>query len=466
LLIQETVFDEKLPQLEALLDSNQMGEVFERALKDIRGKAVGCRVEGCRSVYTKYRPGKNLLFAYLLKVADSVSGQSREQMLTVLACTKGESGDLFAIAKSAPLVDTGFGEGVFHIPAMEAVVWVFPNDRKLTGLPALLDSKGLTERFLPEIVGGDFDNEWSIIELESIPVHYVPERACTLRVKLGLRNERTAETDTRVLFGKTYCSAEGEAAWQRLQMLWDGEGRRGGRLLIAQPLQYHPEIRTLWQRGLVGKTLNEVDANSGLFFELLANAGSAVAELHRAPVPLAPSVTTGEIISKLETSAVLLCRLRPNLRNELRSSIKQLIAVSDRIGIGPIATLHGDLHLKNLFVTNDRVALIDLDNLSRGDPLRDVGSFVASLHYRGLIEGRSLNAAEDISRRFVQSYRANAEWEVSECELNWHIAAALIYERAYRCVTRLKVGRMDIVDDIIELAQTFTARMESGVRMV
>jgi hypothetical protein len=459
LLIQEIVFDEKLPQMEALMNSNHMGEVFERALKDARGKAAGCRVESCRIVYTKYRPGKNLLFAYLLKVADSASGQSCEQVLTIQACAKGESGDLFAIAKNVPLVDTGFGDGVFHIPAMEAVVWVFPNDRKLTGLPALVDPEGLRERFLPEIMGGSFDDEWSIIELESIPVHYVPERACTLRVKLGLRNGRTADTETRVLFGKTYCYGEGEAAWQRLQTLWDSEARRAGRLLIAQPLAYHPEIRTLWQSGLVGKTLNEVDANSGLFFELLAHAGSAVAELHRTPVPSAPSVTTGEIISKLETSAALLCRLRPSLRDELRSSIEQLIAVSDRIGIGPIATLHGDLHLKNLFVTNDRVALIDLDNLSRGDPLRDVGSFVASLHYRGLIEGRGYQFTEDSSSRFIQSYRSNADWEVSEWALNWHIAAALIYERAYRCVTRLKTGRLDLIDEIIALSRIYRLRI-------
>jgi phosphotransferase family enzyme len=459
LLIQETVFDERLPQMEAMLNSSHMGEVFERALKDVCGKAAGCRVESCRIVYTKYRPGKSLLFAYLLKVADTASGQCREQMLTMLACAKGESDDLFAIAKNAPLVDTGFGDGVFHVPAMEAVVWVFPNDRKLTGLPALVDPEGLRERFLPEIMGGSFDNEWSIFELESIPVHYVPERACTLRVKLGLRSERTAETETRVLFGKTYCSGEGEAAWHRLQTLWDSEARREGRLLIAQPLAYHPEISTLWQGGLVGKTLNEVDASSGLFFESLANAGSAVAELHRTSVPSAPSITTGEIISKLEASAALLCRLSPNLRDELGSSIKDLIAVSDRIGLGPIATLHGDLHLKNLFVTDDRVALIDLDNLSRGDPLRDVGSFVASLHYRGLIEGRGSQFAEESSSWFIRSYRANAEWEVSEWALNWHIAAALIYERAYRCVTRLKVGRLDILDEIIALSRIYRLRI-------
>jgi hypothetical protein len=462
LLTQEIVSDEKLPQMEALLNSSHMRAVFERELTDARGRAVICRVESCRIVYTKYRPGRNFLIAYLLEVVDPGTGQRREQLMTMLACVEGESRELFANANKAPLVDTGFGEGVFHIPGLEAVVWAFPNDRKLPGLPALVDSDSLKNRFLPEIVTGNLSDEWSIMELESDPVHYVPERACTVRVKIGLRSAVDGGTAARVLFGKIYCPGEGEAAWEWLQTLWDSEARRAGRLLISQPLAYQPEIRTLWQCGLEGKTLNEVDAQSGLFFELLESAGLAVAQLHRTAVPSAPLLTTDEIVSQLEMSADLLfrilSRIGPRRQDELRSMIRRLITVSERIGAGSIATLHGDLHLKNLFVTNDRIALLDLDNLSRGDPLLDIGSFIALLHYRGLIEGWPPNVAEEISRRFVQSYRANADWEVPEWALNWHIAAALIYERAYRCVTRLKVGRWDIVDDIIELANTFAAR--------
>jgi hypothetical protein len=470
LLIQETVSDEKLPQMEALLNASHMREVFERELAAARGPAAIapiCRVESCRIVYTKYRPGKNFLIAYLLKVVDPDTGRGREQLMTVLECVEGESREVFANASKETLVPTGFGEGVFHLPGLEAVAWAFPNDRKLTGLPALIDPDSLKKSL--EIVTGNFGDEWSIMELESEPVHYMPERACTVRVKIGLRSAADGGTASRVLFGKTYCSSEGEAAWQRLQTLWGSEARRSGRLLISQPLAYHPEIRTLWQSGLEGKTLNEVDANSGLFFELLENAGSAVAELHRTTVPSAPLVTTGEIISKLEMSADLLSRslsrIWPKQQDELRSMIRRLIAVSDRIGVGSTATLHGDLHLKNLFVTGDRIALLDLDNLSQGDPLLDIGSFIALLHYRGLIEGRSQPAIEGICGRFVQSYRANIDWEVSEWALNWHIAAALIYERAYRCVTRLKAGRLDIVGDIIELANAFTARMESRLRI-
>jgi hypothetical protein len=35
----------------------------------------------------------------------------------------------------------------------------------------------------------------------------------------------------------------------------------------------------------------------------------------------------------------------------------------------------------------------------------------------------------------------------------------LIYERAYRCVTRLKVGRLDILDEIIALSRIYRLRI-------
>ncbi len=479
LLIREIISDEKLPQMETLLNPSQMRDVFERELTAARGNAASLRIDDCRIAYAKYRPGKNLLVAYRLKLVDLETGQTgqtgqtgharqtvrtREQLISILACPEEESGELFARAKEAPLADTVFGLGVFHVQALEAVGWVFPNDRKLTGLPALIDSDALKNRFNPEIAARIFGDAWSVVGLEGNTVHYVPGRGCTVRVKVDLLSAVSGESQSCVLFGKTYSLAEGESAWRKMRSLWNGDEKRAGRLLIPEPLAYDAEIKTLWRRGLEGETLYEVDANEARYYELLASAGSAVAELHGTTISSAPPVTASEIVSKLEMSADLLYSIRPSCRDELRTLIEKLIGVSERIGTGSIATLHGDLHLKNLLVTNGRIALLDLDNLSLGDPLLDLGSFVASLHYRGVIEGKPLNVIESVSQRFVQAYRAHAAWEVSEWELDWHIAAALIYERAYRCVTRLKVDRIEVLDEIVALSRMYSLRVWDKAR--
>ncbi|MBO0797972.1 MAG: phosphotransferase, partial [Blastocatellia bacterium] len=394
MLIREIIFDEKLPQMRALLDASAMRAVFERELASAYGRAATetsiWRIDECSIASAKYRPRQNFLIAYRLKIADLPAGPGREQLVTVLACPEGES---------LPLFRNAMGVGVFHLPELEAVVRAFPNDRKLTGLPALVDPLSLGRRFLPEIVAADFGSGWRIEELESSPVQYRPERACTVRVNLHLRNVRTAAGESLVLFGKTYCQAEGEAAWLGLQTLWNSEARREGRIAIPRPLAYQAEIKTLWQCGLEGKPLNEFNVCSGRFGELLEQAGSTLAELHRTPpgqIAAAPVVATSDIVSQLETAAHLLGRLPLKRSEELRSVIGKLTALSECAVSGLIATLHGDLHLKNLLVTKERIVLLDLDNLSLGDPLRELGSFIASLQYLGLINRWPVGTVREI----------------------------------------------------------------------
>jgi tRNA A-37 threonylcarbamoyl transferase component Bud32 len=435
-----------------LLAARHARAVFERELIAAHGLEERYRLTDCRIVRVKYRPATNCVITYRLKVVDLSARRESDLLVTALACGKGESRWLFENAEKLPSVPTLIGRGIHHLPALEAVVWVFPNDRKLPGLPALADPARLRNDLLPQVVA-NLGEQWEITAHAGEVIRYVAERAGTARVTVALRNIHTGETASRTLFGKTYCSQEGEFAWNGLRHLWESESRRRGELLIPQPLAYQPEFKTVWQSGLEGKTLAEFASQSSHFHELLAKAGSAVAALHQTQTPFAPAITVGDIVAKLSAAENLLSRVRPACRGVLRSVVSELISSSKIIGDRPVRTLHGDLHLKNFFVTDDRVALIDLDNLSRGDPLQDVGSFLAALYYRGLLEDETFAETGRTVRPFIESYRARVDWEVSASALNWQIAAALIYERASRCVTRMKAGGPTILDDLIGLAQ-------------
>jgi len=43
--------------------------------------------------------------------------------------------------------------------------------------------------------------------------------------------------------------------------------------------------------------------------------------------------------------------------------------------------------------------------------------------------------------------------------LSWYVAAPLL-TRAYRCVRKLKPGRMDLIDDLVTRAQQITCEAE------
>ena len=104
---------------------------------------------------------------------------------------------------------------------------------------------------------------------------------------------------------------------------------------------------------------------------------------------------------------------------------------------GETVCLHGDVHLKNGLVQGRRVALIDLDQAGAGPPAADLGSAVAGAplpaprrrrgHPR---RARAARAARRLRRRARRCRRATS------CD--WHVAAALLSERALRAVNRIR----------------------------
>jgi Phosphotransferase enzyme family len=428
------------------MNAARMREVIEREMIAGRGMESLYRIVDCQIVRAKYRPATNCLITYGLNITNFQTAGQSHIFITVLACLKGESLPLFKMVLDQPSIPSLLGRGVFHFPGLESVVWVFPNDRKLPGLPALLDPARL-----PDVVARAFGNNWVIDGSASEVAQYAAESSCTVRVDLKLRNTSTGSCETHVIFGKTYRIDQSERAWRVLKHLWENGG--DGARLFPQPIAHQPEISTVWQTGVAGVSLGEFYRNSTLFPEYIKSAATAIAALHQIPTPSAGLVTREEIISRLTRAAELISLVRPLRRRQLESILKNLTDLSRIMGETAVCTLHGDLHLKNLLVTNDSIVLIDFDDLCRGDPLQDVGSFIAAIYYRGLIEGRSYHEIEEITRLFIQAYRANIDFEISETWLDWHITSALIYERAYRCITRLKVVRVEIIDEIIEMAE-------------
>lgn len=452
-LLPEIVFDERLPQLCDLLDRQRMRDLFERKLT-----ANGYHIEDCHVVRAKLRPGRNCLVSYRLTLLESKFGEQRDQFLSLIAFGKGESLGRFAAAQRQPIISTAIGNGLFHLPELEGIVWAFPNDRKLSGLPAISDSKRL-KSLLPEVVTKSFGGEWKITGLKSEVVNYAAERACTVRAELELLNLQTGEIKTHVLFGKTYCPEDGDAAWRTMQLLWQSEACRQGGMLMPQPLAWQPEINTLWQQGLMGRELDAYEFGSEEMHRLLEKAGAAVAALHSIVLSELPQCDAANPLSKLKAAEKVLACAFPSCQQKLDSLVNCLTAKAGMIGQRPSVTLHGDLHLKNFFVAGGQVALLDWDSICQGDPLQDIGSFIASLHYRGLLEDASIHSPERFIRPFVDGYRAAADGEFSAAALDWHTAAALVYERAYRHFTRLKAEPPHLVEDLIELASQFSEKL-------
>lgn len=332
------------------------------------------------------------------------------------------------------------------------VLWSFPNDRKMHTLPAAMDMFQSTVAIPPSWLVSHVGPGWQVSETRSRLMHYVGEHTCTVQTSITLTHPSHDATDTLTLFGKTYYNEEGAQTDHVMRQLWDSEARRSGQLKIAQPLWYDRRLKTLWQMGIPGTTLETHVLEPTSCLPLLRQAAQMVARLHTTPVSNIPSITLSELLSKLDTVTSTLVQCRPSCRPLLLPLRDRLMEQANTISVGPIATLHGDLHLKNLFLTQDAIALIDLDNVCQGHPGQDIGSFIAGLLTGAVAKHVPFSQLAGSLQAFLDQYSQCIPWKLDDPTMAWFTAMALLTERSSRCVTRLKNDQRGMMELLLILA--------------
>ncbi len=96
---------------------------------------------------------------------------------------------------------------------------------------------------------------------------------------------------------------------------------------------------------------------------------------------------------------------------------------------GPEVLLHGDLHDRNVMITQDGVAFVDLERVARGPAAIDLGRL------RGIVAGMSIRqpgwspGAVDHADAVVDHYRSQLDGRrIGDQALRWHTAIALVDE--------------------------------------
>lgn len=455
--------DETMPRLAIALDPLLMQLHFQALLFADRDTAVAPtdevkhEVAACEIVRVKYRAREKCVISYRLQICDSCTGENSEQWLCARVFPTGTAESRYHKALREPLTTPAFGSAVMYMPQLDMVVWAFPNDRKIAGLPELMVTAHRENNQLDHIVAAVWGATTSIVAHEAKLIHYVPEHTCTVRVQLTLRDAETVHDHSATFFGKAYYNDEGAETFRLMQSLWQSASLQQGRLRIARPLAYDPATRLLWQEGLPGRTLFTYDLGTAEFDRLLAEAAQAVALLHTAALPCRRQTNQQDWVGLIAPRQQLVAQSCPHLATAVDTLAVALRCLIPSPSREPSATLHGDLHLQNFFVDEaamggGRMALIDLDNLSTGSPWRDLGSFCAGLYYRSLVDSVPQSMMRRSIDGFLRSYAAHVPWALDHQAVNWYIAAALLNERAFRSISRMKEGRLAMVDDFIRIA--------------
>lgn len=441
------MMDAGLPQLEQLLDPHAMLAVLaERCLlPQVRPAALSCRI-----ALVRHKPGKNCLVQYEVELAQPASSNPPAFALRQTFCARayapGQSEPRWQKAQQQWDSPTASAAPVTHVPELGLVVWAFPNERKLRGLGQLLDSHWLETQLFPPLFGSGCR-----LLAEPELIRYIPEHGCTVRLSLTLPPSSPSQPgQTLRLYGKAYADASARQTYATLRAL--------GRPCWLATENLPPGVEPiLWQAELPGRPATLADA-----FLL----GQAVGRLHSLPLansPHAPSAASSPALDLAFADQVFHSAERypqyPPLRAEL---LRRLAAFAQETGPArPLATLHGDLHLKNLLVVDGpspQAELIDLDTVHRGEPLVDLGSLLASWHHRvalGLLDASQLlHAEEELLRGYATTLTATGLTSATPPAVDRrHLAAftalALVRERACRAITRRKG---DVAPQMLRLA--------------
>ena len=452
--------DALLPQLQVILNPDLMRDRLQARIFSSAQERERFHLRACAIAQVRYKPESSCLVTYQLEIENRVTRETGAQVLCGRAYPERRSQSHWEKARGRAVVQPQFGKPVVYLPDLEMVLWSFPNDPKLRGLPYMTDLSTLRTMVMPEVIANTCGSDWHIHHIASTVIRYKTGHTCIVQVRLRLRHESTGKKQSRTFYGKTYDNEDGAETYRNMRRLWESAARTRGQLRMAQPVAYQAESKSLWVTALAGKTLSAYVMTQPKFLELLEQAALTVSALHRSPTSCSGTITITGLVAALQDAESTIGRAVPPFRGTLQRIVKNLILQSQRFGTRPLATLHHDLHLTNMYVRSGKVALIDLDNLCLGDPLYDIGRFIASIHTFGLMQNVPERRVKQINDVFIRAYRSNVPWDVPQPLVDWHVTTSLIVKNAMRCAKRFQSSLLEDLVASIERVNRHAAVLD------
>jgi hypothetical protein len=226
--------------------------------------------------------------------------------------------------------------------------------------------------------------------------------------RLILLNERSPRTSSVELVGKRYADgAEGEKAYWMMQQLWKGGFGEGSRFKIPKPLCYLADFKLLIQERahgtLLPKYLGRGDDTALARTKMVARW---LAKLHQLDAIPEGIDAYKDDESSINNFAYQLGQRYPHMASQLE---ELAYYICERIPYPKdlaLTMVHGDFHPENIFVTQDKVTVIDFDNFCRSDPARDLGYIIAQMRAMAYFSTGLLQAADREIRAFLHVYLA------------------------------------------------------------
>jgi len=391
--------DPALPQRDLLLDETLMAEYLSRLV------AQYCHFEtrDCERLRTKYRVGTSLRVLY------EVTGNGQAYRIAARA-----------LPRTRRIKNRLTSRVEVNVPELNTIFWIFPHDRKIKNLSVLAD--------IPDELRNIEGQTWT----RSRIVAHAPEKSVTAQC--------LDENDHLLAYAKIYAGDE-QQIFETYTYI--AEALRTERdVQIPRAIAYHRQQHLLLLEPVAGFSLASVAQRENAFFRL----GKALQKLHGInPPPQTPHSPrlTPEALTQANAA---ISQARPDVADLVRRLSTKLIA---RYEHGKPVFLHGDVHPKNILLNDDQLFLLDLDQAASGLAEVDLGSVIAGLYCDACTGSRTWREASSLHRALMAGYGSLQNSHA----LRWHVAAALLQERALRSVTRVRTATLQKLPEVLRTAE-------------
>ncbi|HXV61255.1 MAG TPA: phosphotransferase [Vicinamibacteria bacterium] len=383
--------DPGLPGLATVLDPEALAERLARELSGIEIQKAECR-------YVRYKPGTNCLAAHRVLA----SGEWQEVYAKAY-----RPADAHKVSKAIARAQTptGLGPGKLLWTDLLTVVCLFPNDDQIRSLRRLGEATTrarLLRKALPAHPG-----LWSA---ELRPLAYKPDRRFVGQLRgpdgdLAVVRQYSRSGFTRIGRARTLPVAN-------------------GCLRLARPLGRSERHRFVVLEWLEGRLLGDALRASRFDARELKRVGWALAELHRSSPEGLVERGSQDAVKGLRAVAEAVGFLAPGLEDD---ASRLAAHVAWALGEMPkvMGTIHGDFYSKQVLLQEKAVAVIDLDSMAFGDPLADVGNFIAHLERDSVRGSVSSDRVDTYRCSLLEGYRESG-LTVRDGAVDVHTAAALL----------------------------------------
>lgn len=448
--------DPDFPGLVAALDDRTV-------LAGLRRTAPECgedvRVLGVNVMDVRYRPGGPCWILYRLKLR---VGDQRSVRQLVAGRVLGRDDHEEAVpeavrrryeAQRAKGLVQGLRTPVIRLPEVPMVLYAFPVD---TSLPGLFDAVD------PEAMRRHFGRMWSrrkvrVRRVHVRPLGYTPHARAAFHYEVLSETKDTGLPEMRRLIGKMHAKKSTARLFADQWALWHAAR---GRVNLAPPVGFVDTVGLTLQEQMRGQRLGGLVTAPGLR-KLVARTARMLATLHGLSAPLSARRRPVEEAQTVHRWAGVLITIRSDLAGRVEALRDRLAAhVEARARLsGPI---HADFHHTNVLVDGDEVTIIDLDEMAWGDPMVDVGRFLASLRVPARRAFGDIDGLVEVGELFLEEYLRRAGGEERQARL---FEAASLFIAAGSAFRIQRPTWEEEVCELLDEAERVFALASKGVKV-